>query len=67
MIAQPKRPVLLSDTIALSRSKKFSRPESSLKMVLRSIPLMMICCRAPGASMRALRGVQINYNIIYYM
>ena len=55
-----KQGVLLSERISPSRSKKLSRSESSKKIFLRLIPLTMIWCSAPGASIRAFRGI-INH------
>jgi hypothetical protein len=47
-----------------SRSEKSSRSESSRKIFLRSIPLKMIRCSAPKASMRSFRGMLTRHRII---
>ena len=47
--------------ISPRRLTKLSLSLLSLNIFLRSIPLTMICCRAPGASILALRGIGEDY------
>ena len=63
MSAHAKQSVFVSGIKSESRFRKSFRSSSDRNIFLRSMPLMITWCSAPGASILAFRGITVLYHV----